>query len=80
MGGVPDLVEDGVTGCLVAPGDPEALAAALTALLQHPERRQALGRAARARVLPAFAASRLISDIDALYGDLLRAKGVAVPW
>ena len=80
VGGVPDLVEDGVTGRLVAPGDPEALAAALTALLQDPERRQALGRAARARVLPAFAASRLVGDIDALYGELLRAKGVAVPW
>ena len=36
VGGVPDLVEDGVTGCLVAPGDPEALAEALVALLQDP--------------------------------------------
>ena len=79
VGGVPDLVDDGVTGCLVPPDDPGALAEALVALLQDPERRQVLGKAARERVIPAFAAGRLVADVDALYRELLRAKGVAVP-
>jgi glycosyltransferase involved in cell wall biosynthesis len=76
---VPDLVEDGVTGHLVRSGDAEALAAAMTDLLRDPGRRRTFGRAARARVLPAFGASRLVADIDALYGELLRAKRVGVP-
>jgi glycosyltransferase involved in cell wall biosynthesis len=79
VGGVPDLVEDGITGHLVRSGDAEALAAAVTDLLRDPGRRRTFGRAARARVLPAFGASRLVADIDALYGELLRAKGVGVP-
>jgi glycosyltransferase involved in cell wall biosynthesis len=80
VGGVPDLVESGVTGCLVPPDDPDALAAALVDLLRDPDRRQALGKAARERMLPAFAAERLVADVDRLYEGLLRAKGVAIPW
>jgi glycosyltransferase involved in cell wall biosynthesis len=79
VGGVPDLVEDGVTGCLVPPDDAGALAEALVALLRDPECRRVLGKAARERVIHAFAADRLVADVDALYRELLRAKGVAVP-
>ncbi|HEU4974730.1 MAG TPA: glycosyltransferase family 4 protein [Baekduia sp.] len=46
--GLPELVEDGVSGALVAPGDPEALAAAVLRVL---ERREAMGAAAREAVL-----------------------------
>jgi glycosyltransferase involved in cell wall biosynthesis len=46
-GGLADLVEDGVTGVVVPPGDPESLAAALGGLLLDPARRRALGDAAR---------------------------------
>jgi glycosyltransferase involved in cell wall biosynthesis len=78
VGGVPDLVEDR-TGCLVPPGDAEALARATTVLLLDAGRRRTLGEAARARVLPAFGASRLVADMDALYAELLRARGLEVP-
>jgi len=50
-GGPLDLVEDGVTGALVPPGDPDALAAAVGALAADPGRRAAAGLAAIARVL-----------------------------
>jgi glycosyltransferase involved in cell wall biosynthesis len=49
VGGLPDLVEDGVTGLLVPPGDPRALAQALFTLLADPAKAEAFGRAGRAR-------------------------------
>ena len=71
VGGVPNLVEDGVMGCLVPPGDPEPLAEAMTTLLADPQRCAQMGRAGQARVYPAFSARRLLEDIDRLYTRLL---------
>lgn len=79
VGGVPDLVEDGLTGRLVPPDDPAALADALVGLLGDGPRRQALGQAARRRVVPAFAAERLVAGMQGLYEELLHARGVVVP-
>jgi glycosyltransferase involved in cell wall biosynthesis len=50
VGGIPSLVEDGVTGLLVPPGDAKALREAIERLLVDPEFRRRLGEAARARV------------------------------
>lgn len=47
VGQVPALVEDGVTGLLVEPSDPSALAGAVDALVADPDRRRSMGRAAR---------------------------------
>jgi glycosyltransferase involved in cell wall biosynthesis len=74
VGGVPDLVEDGVTGRLVPPDDPRALAAALAGVLSDPEGAAALGVAGRKRVGGAFTPDRLLGDVDRLYRELLRAK------
>jgi glycosyltransferase involved in cell wall biosynthesis len=74
VGGVPDLVEHGVNGYLVEPDQPAALAEALLALLSDPGRREALGVAGRKRAYPAFAADRLLRDIDELYAALLEEK------
>jgi glycosyltransferase involved in cell wall biosynthesis len=52
--GVPEVVEDGVTGLLVDVGDDEALTEALVALLDDPDRRRRLGTAGRRRVLERF--------------------------
>jgi glycosyltransferase involved in cell wall biosynthesis len=53
-GGIVDVVEDGRSGLLVAPGDAEALARGLRALGSDPERRAAMGREARQLALARF--------------------------
>ena len=50
MNAIPEIVIDGETGVLVPPGDVPALAAAMDALAASPERRAAMGAAARARI------------------------------
>jgi len=74
VGGVPDLVEDGVTGLLVPPGEPPALAEAIATLLADPELRRVMGEAGRKRVHPAYSVERLVRDIDRLYSDLVAEK------
>jgi alpha-maltose-1-phosphate synthase len=51
---LPEIVEDGLTGLLVAPGDDDELEAAISCLLDNEERRVQMGRAARMRVLERF--------------------------
>jgi glycosyltransferase involved in cell wall biosynthesis len=50
VSGIPEVVEDGVTGWLVPPEDPEALAAALAEVLEHPDEARKRGEAGRRRV------------------------------
>jgi glycosyltransferase involved in cell wall biosynthesis len=52
--GVPEMVEDGRTGILVPPGDPEALAAALDSVLADPARAAAMGQRGWERVAQRF--------------------------
>ncbi len=51
---LPEVVEDGVTGRVVAPNDPHALREALRWMLNHPEERKVMGRRARQRVVERF--------------------------
>jgi glycosyltransferase involved in cell wall biosynthesis len=54
VGGVHEIVEDGETGSLVPPRDPEAIVAATEPLLDDPARRRRFGEAARARAVAEF--------------------------
>jgi glycosyltransferase involved in cell wall biosynthesis len=54
VGGIPEMIEDGVSGVLVPPDDTGALARALVALLRDPAGRARIGRAARARLETRF--------------------------
>ncbi|MCB8963062.1 MAG: glycosyltransferase family 4 protein [Ardenticatenales bacterium] len=71
VGGIPDALEDGVSGVLLPPRDVAALVNAITALLADPERRAELGQAARARVLADFRPEQEIAGYLALYARLL---------
>jgi glycosyltransferase involved in cell wall biosynthesis len=75
VGGVPEAVTDGVEGSLVPPGDPSALAAAITPLLRDPGRRAAQGTAAAARVRADFSIDRAVRRTEQLYRQLLRGGG-----
>lgn len=72
VGGVPDLIDDQVSGLLVPPGEPAPLAAAVLRLIRDPGFARALARSAADRVETRFGAGRLASDMDALYTELLR--------
>jgi len=58
-GGLPALVENANTGCLVEPGDESGLAAALCDLLADPNKRTQMGAVARRRVLRDFTWDRV---------------------
>ena len=68
VSGVPELIDDGVTGRLVAERDPGALSAALAALIADPARRARLGRAGQQRVREEFAMDRGIDQLAAKFG------------
>lgn len=74
VGGIPEIVEHEVSGLLVPPDDPEALAAALRRLLTERDTRARMGRAGRAAVLGKFLASHMGREYDALFRGL---SGVA---
>ena len=70
VGGIPEVVEDGVTGLLVPPDDPAALADALNALLRDPARAAAMGRAGRRRAVDEFSWDAVAVQTAALYAEV----------
>ena len=74
VGGIPEWMEDGVTGFLVRPYDLDALADRLRACLESPALARALGERGRARVEAQFSASQHLEGLIAIYQDLRRAS------
>ena len=74
-GGLPELVRDGETGVLVAPGDQAALAQALRALADDPDRRARMGAAAAADARQRFSLQAMLDGVEAVYAEL----GVSSP-
>lgn len=68
VGGIPELVEDGVTGLLVPPGDTEALRSALERLLADPVLRRRMGRAAKRRVTELCSHDGVVEATLRVYG------------
>jgi glycosyltransferase involved in cell wall biosynthesis len=77
VGGVPDVVTDGVDGFLVEPGDTEAAAERLAELARDPTLRARMGEAGRANARQRYSVERLVDDVDRLYRELLAAKGIS---
>jgi glycosyltransferase involved in cell wall biosynthesis len=70
-GGIPEAVQDGMTGLLVPPRDPQALAEAIRSLLRHSEQAQALGEAGRKRVEQYFTVERMACQTLQVYKRIL---------
>lgn len=68
---IPEVVDDGVSGWLVPPGDPDALAAALTDALADPADRAARGTAGHMRLLELFALEPMIERTLEVYRQVL---------
>ena len=71
VGGIPEVVQDGVTGILVPPEDPGALADALNALLRDPGRAGAMGAAGRQRAVTEFSWEAVAAQTAELYAELV---------
>jgi glycosyltransferase involved in cell wall biosynthesis len=67
VGGVPGIIQDGVTGRLVRPGDADGLARAMRELLRDPDAAAQLGSAARARVLATYGADGWTQRLQTIY-------------
>jgi glycosyltransferase involved in cell wall biosynthesis len=75
VGGLPDLIEPGVHGLLVPPQDPPSLARAIEALLRNPDDAHAMGARARERRRSEFDMDVQVRRLEALYIELLDARG-----
>ena len=78
-GGIGELVEDGVTGRLVPPRDPERLAAAMLEALREQDATDGMCRAARERSLVRFSADAMVTGTLAAYRELLTSVGRGLP-
>ena len=76
VGGVGEVVANGRGGLLVPPRDPSALAEAVSTVLADPDAGERMGHEARAAVYPKYSSTRLIGDVERLYLDLARRKGL----
>jgi glycosyltransferase involved in cell wall biosynthesis len=77
VGGLPDTVQDGTSGLLVPPGDPLALADAVTELLIDPRRRHEMGRRGRDHCLRQFDINATVARVQAIYLEALRGSNHA---
>jgi colanic acid/amylovoran biosynthesis glycosyltransferase len=74
--GIPEVVLDGRTGCLVPERDVPALARQLCFLIAHPEVRARMGRLGRQHIEEHFDIRQLNRDLEALYRELITARRV----
>lgn len=69
VGGIPEIIEDGVGGLLVPAQDPRALAAAIAEILRDPERGRRFAQVSQARARTEFSYERLLAQLDSLYRE-----------
>ena len=78
VGGVPELIEDGVNGFLTEPNDVEGFARSVAYLLEHPDIGKKMGSAGRAKVEYHFRCEQASQQLKDLYLNLLVQKKIAV--
>jgi glycosyltransferase involved in cell wall biosynthesis len=76
VGGLQDIVVDGETGFLVPPFSPEIIAEKIKYLIDNPEERKIMGEKGFQRAMENYTAERYCREVEDLYLDLLRKKGI----
>jgi L-malate glycosyltransferase len=74
VGGVPEVMRDGVEGYLVEPGDVDTMAERVLRILTEPGRREEMGRAARRRASDKFCSTKIIPLYEDLYRRVVEEK------
>lgn len=75
VGGIPDLVVHGKNGYLVPPGDARRLSAAISDLIEHPEKRIKMGENGKKRAID-YSADAMVEKIDQLYRAMWQQKHI----
>ena len=70
-GGALEIVDDGTTGCLVPPGDPDALARCINALIQSPATTQKITENAKLKARRDFSLRAMLQEIDRIFASIL---------
>jgi glycogen synthase len=73
IGGMREVIDEGVTGLLAAPGEAQSLRTAISTLLADPEKRAAMGQAGRARFIENYTRDKLAERTLELYREVLGA-------
>jgi len=76
VGGIPEIIADGVGGLLVPAQDSRALAAAIAQLLRDPQRAQRFAEVAQERASTEFSYERLLAALDRLYRESFPETGL----
>jgi glycosyltransferase involved in cell wall biosynthesis len=76
VGGIPDLVEDGINGFLVNPGKTRELGERLLKVLRDRKLARKMGKQGRKKTTDRFSAEIMVQAIDGIYRELLSAKGI----
>jgi glycosyltransferase involved in cell wall biosynthesis len=76
VGGIPDLVHDGVNGILIAPGSVQELRSSLLKTLRNPVMAREMGKQGRKRIKAEFSVDTMVQSIQRVYHELLRKKGI----
>jgi sugar transferase (PEP-CTERM/EpsH1 system associated) len=74
VGGIPELVQDGVSGALVPASDPDQMAQAMRGYLMDADRARSHGLAGRARVEQHYSIAAMLDQYVALYDELCKTK------
>jgi glycosyltransferase involved in cell wall biosynthesis len=70
VGGLPEIINDGITGWLVDPKVPEELADRIQSLVENPQQATQMGSAGRLRILQNFTVERMVSEFEELFSRL----------
>jgi glycosyltransferase involved in cell wall biosynthesis len=74
VGGIPEIVQDGVTGFLVPPRDSEALAEKIIHVLDHPQEARKMGENAREKIKNNFSVQDMTRSYTRLYQSMTKEE------